>query len=170
MDSKERRKYIKSLLNSDKPYKGQDLACDLGVTRQVIVKDIAILRAEGLNIIATPEGYIFPSYKEKFLKKVIAVCHRKEDIKDELETIIKYGAVVDDVIVEHSVYGEIRAMLMLRTIYDLENYMKKIEDSKVKPLSSLTEGIHLHTITIENEDNFIKIIKELKEKNYLVED
>jgi transcriptional regulator of NAD metabolism len=172
MNSSERREYIKNLLiKGNGKYKGQFLAEELGVTRQVIVKDIAIIRAEGLNIIATPQGYlIMPKEESNYVRKVIAVSHSTEDIYNELECIVKFGGIVEDVIVEHSLYGEIRAMLMLKTVIDVEEFIKKFKESNAQPLSSLTKGIHLHTIRADNEEIIESIIKELKGKDYLVSD
>jgi len=169
MNSKERREYITNLLlKNSNTYKGQFLAEELGVTRQVIVKDIAITRAEGINIIATPEGYLIPNEENDYARRVIAVSHSKEDIYDELECIVKFGGVVEDVTVEHSLYGEIRAMLMIKTIVDIENLKKRFKEFNAEPLSSLTKGVHLHTIKAENEEIIESIIKELKDKNYLI--
>lgn len=172
MNSKERREYIKNLLITNNiTYKGQFLAEQLRVTRQVIVKDIAIIRAEGVNIIATSEGYlIIPNDERNYVRRVIAVSHKRDDINDELKCIVKHGGVVEDVTVEHSLYGEIRAMLMIKTPMDIENFIKKFSEYNAKPLSSLTNGIHLHTIRADNEDIMESIIKELKDNNYLISD
>lgn len=171
MNSKERRKYIEDLLKrSNKPQKGHILSEELGVTRQIIVKDIAILRAEGKKIIATPEGYLMSNEERNIIKKVMAFSHKPEDIEDELKTIIKFGGVIEDVIIEHSLYGEIKGMLMLKTLYDVENFIKNIEAHKAEPLLVLTGGIHLHTISAENEQIIEKITRELKNKMYLISD
>jgi len=171
MNSKQRREYIENLLTKNNvTYKGQLLAKELGVTRQVIVKDIAIIRATGVNIIATPEGYLMPSEENNYVKRVIAVLHGKEDIYNELECIVKFGGIVEDVTVEHSLYGEIRAMLMIKTIMDIKEFAKKFDDFRAEPLSSLTKGIHLHTVRADNDEIMELIIKELKDKNYLISD
>ncbi|MBV7271808.1 transcription repressor NadR [Clostridium thailandense] len=171
MNSKERRKYIEDLLRkSGKPQKGHILAEELGVTRQVIVKDIAILRAEGKKIIATPEGYLIPKEEKIMVKKVIAVSHGTSGIDEELKIIVKFGGIVEDVIVEHPLYGEISGMIMVKTLYDIENFMKKIQEYKAEPLLILTGGVHLHTIAAENEDILKNIINELKCKDYLISD
>ena len=171
MNSRERREYIKNLLiKNNSTYKGQFLAEELGVTRQVIVKDIAIIRAEGVNIIATPEGYLIPSEETNYVRRVIALSHSREDMYNELECIVKFGGIVEDVIVEHPLYGEIRAMLMIKTLIDIEKFINKFKKLNAEPLSSLTKGIHLHTIKADNEEIIECIIKELKDKNYLISD
>lgn len=171
MNSKERREYIKNLLiENNITYKGQFLAEQLGVTRQVIVKDIAIIRAEGINIIATPEGYLIFNEESNYVRRVIAVSHRRDEIYNELECIVKFGGIVEDVTVEHPLYGEIRAMLMIKTIMDIEKFTKKFKEASAEPLSSLTKGVHLHTVRADNDQIIDSIIKELKDKNYLISD
>lgn len=168
MNSKERKNYIlNKLAKSGEPQKGHLLAAELGVTRQVIVKDIAILRAEGMNIIATPEGYMIPKTSVPRIKRIVAVCHRSEQIEEELQAVVKYGGVIEDVIVEHPLYGEIKGMLMVKTLEDIQNFMDKLRRFKAEPLLSLTGGVHIHTINAENEEVMIKIINELKTKSFL---
>ena len=168
MNSKERRSFILTrLINYNEPQKGHNLAAEIGVTRQIIVKDIAILRAEGKNIIATPEGYLIPKNQRPKVKKIIATSHASDKIEEELKIIIKYGGVIEDVIVEHPVYGEIRGMLMIKTLNDIENFMIRFKSEKAEPLSRLTGGVHLHTIEAESEDIINKIITELNDKKFL---
>lgn len=171
MNSKERRKYIEDLLRkTNTPHKGHVLSEELGVTRQIIVKDIAILRAEGKKIIATPEGYLISNEEKNLVKKVMAFSHKADDIEDELKTVVKFGGIIEDVIIEHSVYGELKGMLMIKTLYDVENFIKKINEHKAEPLLILTGGIHLHTISAENDDIMDNITTELKNKMYLLSD
>lgn len=169
MNSVERRKYIEeALIKRDSAQKGNELARELSVTRQVIVKDIAILRAEGKKIIATPDGYIVPNEQKYYIKRVVALSHNGQQIQDELETIVKFGGIIEDVIIEHSIYGEIRGMLMIKTLFDVQNFVKKVKDNNAEPLSVLTGGVHLHTLVVENEDILDKILTELKKKGYLI--
>lgn len=169
MASISRRNKIKNLLiESTEAVTGQQLAEMYQVTRQVIVRDIAIMRAEGIDIISTPKGYIVLKDDTKKIRTVIAVNHSREDMEEELKTIVKYGAVVEDVIVEHPLYGEIRGMLMLKTMYDVENFYSSFKNYLVEPLSALTNGVHLHTIVCESEDIIKSITKELNEKGLLV--
>ena len=58
MNAGERRERIVEILSSStQPVTGTSLASVLGVTRQVIVQDVAVLRARGEKILATPKGY-----------------------------------------------------------------------------------------------------------------
>lgn len=158
----------KILVQSPNPIKGQDLAKTFNVTRQVIVKDIAILRAAGKKIIATPDGYLINTEENKNIKKIIATSHNKDDIENELKCVVKYGGIINDVIVEHPVYGEIKANLMLKNYFDIENFVKRIALNNAQPLLTLTKGIHLHTIEAESEDILDKILNELDRKGYLI--
>ncbi|HHY78281.1 MAG TPA: transcription repressor NadR [Clostridiales bacterium] len=169
MLSDERREKIFNILKERSiPITGADLSKITGVSRQVIVQDIAILRAKGYNIIATPQGYMLLNDKKNKIQKVIACCHDKEGMRKELEIIVDNGGKVIDVIVEHPLYGEIKAMLMLESRLDVERFMKHYEDSDTKPLSALTGGIHLHTIEVPDEISYNHIIRDLEKHGYLI--
>ncbi|MGG7144501.1 transcription repressor NadR [Clostridium nigeriense] len=168
MSSKKRREEIcKMLVESNKAIKGTKLASLFGVTRQIIVKDIAILRAEGNTIIATPDGYIYNKDINK-VKSIIAVNHDENKTIDELEIVVKYGGIIEDVIIEHPLYGEIRGNLMIKNLNDLNKFESEFKNKNVKPLSNLTDGIHLHTIAADSEEDINAIKNELKEKGFLL--
>ena len=168
MSSKKRREDIINLLiRSNRAIKGTELAALFNVTRQIIVKDIAILRAEGKNIIATTDGYIYNKDINK-VKSIIAVNHNSSKTIEELEIVIKYGGIIEDVIIEHPIYGEIRANLMIKNLNDLNKFENKFKNKNVKPLSDLTDGIHLHTIAADIQEDIQCIINELKEKGFLL--
>ena len=170
MNSIDRREnIIKLLLVSNEPIKGSVIAREYLVTRQVIVKDIAILRAKGENIIATPDGYII-NKKENKVKAIIAVTHNEEEMFSEMSIVIKYGGTIEDVIVEHPLYGEITPMLMIKNYNELNKFVQKYQQQKARLLSVLTNGVHLHTISAENEDDINLIISELKKYNFIVSD
>lgn len=164
---KRREEIIKMLIESNKAIKGTELASLFGVTRQIIVKDIAILRAEGNTIIATPDGYIYNKNTNK-VKSIIAVNHNQNEIIDELKIVVKYGGIIEDVIIEHPLYGEIRGNLMIKNLNDLNKFEIEFENKSIKPLSDLTDGIHLHTIVAEDEENIELIKRELREKGLLL--
>lgn len=170
MNSIERREcIINLLLESREPLKGSFIANKYSVTRQVIVKDIAILRAKGENIIATPDGYIINANEQK-VKAIIAVTHTEDEMFDELNIVIKYGGIIEDVIVEHPLYGEIKGMLMIKNYNELNKFIQKYQQQKAKLLSALTNGVHLHTIAAESDEDVNLIISELKKRNFIVSD
>ncbi|MBM7624966.1 transcription repressor NadR [Sporohalobacter salinus] len=170
MSASQRRKEILNLLSAkEKPIIGSKLAEEFGVSRQVIVQDIALLRAEGAEILATSQGYIMSEQSNQMVMRTIACKHDGSEIKDELETVIKYGGRVKDVIVEHPIYGELKGFLMIQSKEDLKTFMKKSNQDSVKPLLTLTEGVHLHTIEALNEEVLTLIEEKLREKGYLLE-
>ena len=170
MSSNERReKLLQILKKSDKPVKGSEVSAELQVSRQVVVKDIALLRASGLEIIATSNGYIvLDSVKNEF--KIKCKNHNSDDeLYDELQTIIDLGGKVKDVIVEHPTYGVLKADLNVATNRDLRNFMQKAATNEFKQLSVLSPDYHIHTIEVDNDEIFEEIQKELKLKNILFE-
>ena len=143
-----------------------DIAKQLGVSRQIIVGDVALIRASGTHIIATPRGYVLDDNKEDTLY-TIAVHHQKKDLIDELYTIVDLGGYIIDVIVEHPIYGQLCGKLHLSSRYDVDQFIKKVNINDAKPLSELTDGLHLHTIKCLNNETFERIKEALNQKGYL---
>ncbi|MBU5428324.1 transcription repressor NadR [Tissierella pigra] len=173
MDAGERRQEIINILNKSKdPVKGTELAEKLQVSRQVIVQDIAILRAKGENIFATPQGYLMPRIyeKDRLIKTIVCNHKNNEELEDELRTIVDLGGKVIDVIVEHPLYGEIKSQLQIGSRHDLMLFMDNLKTTKAEPLSSLTDGVHLHTIEVNSEEIFHKIKEALSKKKYLIKE
>lgn len=165
-----RKKLLQHLKDAEEPLSGSYLSRLLNVSRQAVVQDIAILRAEGHEIIATPQGYIIPRYPSvSEEKRIIACSHDRSGIEDELKTIISLGGRVIDVVVEHPVYGEIKGMLMLSSIYDVDMFIKKLGESEGQPLLVLTGGVHLHTIAADSQKKISMIEEALRNKKYLVD-
>lgn len=170
MDANTRREEIvKLLLNADGPLKGQELALKFNVTRQVIVKDLSILKSRMENIISTSEGYMILRPDNRKKSRII-VTHRDNEIMDELKAIIKYGGYIEDIIIEHPFYGELKANLYLKSLNDLEKFVENFKALNARPLSELTEGLHMHTISYEREEDLQNIKKELDEKGYLIKE
>jgi len=168
MTSTQRREKIISILGmSDSPISAGTLSRELSVTRQVIVGDIALLRAEGFHIIATPRGYI-SGISGLGLSRTVACFHSAADTLTELYLFVDSGCTVEDVTVEHPVYGQITASLHLSSRYDVEQFMEKMASTNAAPLSMLTEGIHLHRITCPGEDAFKRLLTKLRELGILV--
>lgn len=139
---------------------------------QIIVGDVALLRAGGVAVMATPRGYILenaasaPAYAERRI-----VAHHDEDrLREELYTIVDLGGAAIDVTVEHSIYGQITAPLHIFSRYDADAFCDKLEHSKARPLCDLTGGIHLHTVRAPDERTLDRVIAGLKEKGFLLEE
>lgn len=157
---------IKEIQKSERPLSASKLASLCGVSRQIIVGDVALLRASGVHIIATPRGYVLDESENK-KRYTIAVKHSHEDMADELYTIIDNGGYIEDVIVEHPIYGQLTGKLHLSSRYDVDQFIQKTNHEKAKPLSQLTNGLHLHTVQCANEDVYQRIMNALYDKGYL---
>lgn len=173
MSKEERRAQIMTFLKEAKtPVTGGALSESLGVTRQVIVGDVAVLRARGEEIIATPQGYLL--HKESAAsahRKTVAVRHSgsNEELALELNLIVDLGGTVVDVLVEHPLYGEISANLQLSSRYDVNQFILKMEELQAEPLLVLTDGYHLHTIEAPNSEIMGTIEEKLRENGLLAE-
>ncbi|WP_207707463.1 transcription repressor NadR [Clostridium tarantellae] len=171
MNATERREEIINMLkSSSSAISATVIAKNLSVSRQIIVGDVALLRASGERIISTTRGYILENDKlnKDYIVKTIACIHAKKCIEDELTIIIDEGAKVLNVIVEHGVYGEIKGELHLSSRRDIKEFMEKLEKYNIDPLCQLTKGVHLHTICCKNNEIFETILKKLRKKGYLL--
>ena len=165
--SKRRDQLIKIIKEHGNPISGGELSRMLGVSRQVIVQDIALLRATDLNILATTKGYMIVQSEPSLVKRVFQVKHTNEQIEDELCTIVDNGGKILDVLVSHEIYGDIATELIIRSRQDVYDFTRKVQNKKIKPLKELTDGIHRHTVEAESEEILNKISEALKQKGYL---
>lgn len=170
MNSEQRRNAIIEILeNSAMPVSAANLAEKFGVTRQIIVADIALLRAAGHIIRAEHKGYVSEKRDTSVLFKKFAVKHGKDDVRDEFYIIVDNGGRVLDVTVEHPVYGKISAELNIASRYDADMFVEKMNITDVNPLSLLTHGLHIHTVAARSEESFIRIREKLTEKGIFIE-
>ncbi len=173
LDGDQRRgEIIQILSKSNKPVSGTEIAKILGVSRQVIVQDVALLRATNKNILSTNKGYVLfePQSESEKCKKTICVRHTTEQVLDEFYTIVDLGGRILDVVVEHDLYGQIAVDLIIANRQDAEEFYKKMLSSQVKPLKELTQNIHYHTILARDEKTIEQIEQSLLEKKYLILD
>lgn len=169
MDAAARRAAIVAILNKESPVTGSALSSRLGVTRQVIVQDMAVLRAQGERIMATPRGYtILREAPPVGVTKLIAVKHDRASTKDELYTMVDLGAEVVDVTVEHPVYGQMTGQLALSSRADVDEFLKTMEATNAGLLSSLTRGVHLHTVRCKTQAQLAAVEEALAKKGYLL--
>lgn len=168
MNNKERREEIIRILSaSASPVSGSRLASMLSVSRQVIVQDIALLRTE-YPIFATAQGYLLYAAPPRYCRRTFLVKHTAEEIQNELLTMVQAGGHVLDVIVEHDVYGQIRADLNLSTADDVLHFCSLLKNSSSGPLFPISAGIHIHTVEAASEEILDRIEKKLKEKGWLL--
>lgn len=169
MNSMQRRQRILDYLNSaDAPLSATWLAHSLSVSRQIIVGDVALLRAGGADIVATPRGYLLAPAGEGH-KYTVACRHRPEDMEQELNLMVDHGCCVEDVVVDHQVYGQLVGQLNLSSRYDVSEFIRKVEEYGVRPLSDLTGGIHLHTLRCHDAQAFQRLREALRKDGFLVE-
>lgn len=158
MDANARRDTIlHTLRHSAAPLSASSLAGRLGVSRQVIVGDIALLRARGSDITATARGYMMtPPPTGRYVGK-IACQHSLADTEKELTAIVSLGGTVLDVVVDHYLYGEMSGQLNIATAGDVQAFLQKVRQNEARLLSELTDGVHLHTVACRDADAFAAI-------------
>ena len=168
MNGTERRTRILELLRDTKePLSGSALAKELGVSRQIIVQDMALLRARtDLEIISTYQGYMLHTPEEP-CRRVFKVRHPEERTEEELREIVDLGGRVEDVFVYHSVYGVVRGQLSLASRKDIRDFMTRLEASNSAPLMQITGEFHYHTVAAEDEQTLDQIQARLKQLGFL---
>lgn len=169
MDAQGRRDRILRILNgATSPVSASRLAGELGVSRQIIVGDIALIRATGVEILATARGYMAPVPRPatRFVQK-IACQHTLEQTEQELSTIVAMGGEVLDVVVEHFLYGEIVGQLGIAAPADVADFIRRVKHNETRLLSELTGGVHLHTVSCRDKDTFDAISARLGEMGLL---
>ena len=166
MTAEERRGAILEMLRSaERPVSAGCLAERFSVSRQVIVGDVALLRAGGASIVAAARGYLLRREREGLLRQT-ACRHRAQDMERELNIMVDNGCTVLDVIVEHPVYGQLTGALQLSSRYDVQQFIRR--SNAAQPLSLLTEGVHLHTLSCPGEDAFARVTEELDRAGFLL--
>jgi transcriptional regulator of NAD metabolism len=150
------------------PVRGSELASHFDVSRQCIVQDIAILRAGGTEILATPRGYRLPDALRLEHREILACDHPAERTEEELQILVDHGVKVLDVIVEHPLYGELRGSLMIESRADVQDFLQQMRARKASLLSSLTGGIHLHTVEAHRAEMIARAKTNLRERGFLL--
>ena len=164
--SERRTEIIEQIQKSQAPVSGKNLAETYGVSRQVIVQDIALLRAAGYDVIATNRGYILNAPSK--VSRVLKVCHSDECLEEELCTVVDMGGCVENVMVNHRVYGHLQAELHINSRRKVAEFMEDIRNGKSSPLKNITSDYHYHTISADNEETLDLIEEELRKKGFLV--
>lgn len=166
MNAEERRNQILLLLkDAKKQISASALAKELGVSRQIIVGDVALLRAQGNDIVALARGYVLQ--KNPLCERVFKVHHSDEDTQKELLLIVDAGGCVVDVFIYHRTYGEVNAKMNIKSRLDVESFIADISNGKSSLLKNVTSGYHYHTVSAESEAILDLIEKRLDENGFL---
>lgn len=166
----ERRKILLSMLQqSQAPISGSALGKQTGVSRQVVVQDVAILRTEGYPILSTTKGYYLDRTEQSGSVRILKVCHTDEQVEDELNSIVDLGGTVQNVMVNHRAYGKMTAALNIKSRRDVRVFVDNIRSGKSTPLLNVTSGYHFHTIGADSEAILDEIEEMLRRKGYLAQ-
>ena len=166
MKAAERRNAIANfLLAEDKAVSGGELSEKFGVSRQIIVQDITVLKGLGYDILSTHNGYIIQ--KSPLKERVLKLHHTTEQTEDELSLIVRLGGTVVDVFVWHKVYGKMEAKLNIFSDLHVKQFIEGVRTGKSTELMNITGGYHYHTIRAESEEVLDQIEKVLEERGYL---
>lgn len=170
MCAEDRRQAILDMLSSShRPVSASALASRFSVSRQIIVGDVALLRASGADISATPRGYIILPAATG-LRRQVAVQHDAAKIELELNAIVDQGCTVVDVIVEHPLYGQLTGPLQISSRHEVAQFMVRCRQTAAMPLSRLTEGLHLHTLSCPDEEAYRRTCQALRTLGILLEE
>ena len=173
MTGEQRRSEIRRMLQqAQQPLTGTALARGLHVSRQVIVQDIALMRAEHLPILSTNKGYLLRADTAcaPQPKRVFLVRHTNEQVMEEFMTVIDLGGRILDVSVEHELYGPIRADLLIENARDAAEFTERLAACRDNPLKVLTDDCHFHTVTAPSEKLLDLIEGELMARGFLAVD
>ena len=154
MNAAERRGRILDYLRAaEGPLSATALAQKLSVSRQIIVGDV------GRSVLDAPRAGIV---------RTVACAHSGADMERELTLVVDQGCTVENVIVEHPVYGQLTGPLDLSSRYDVSEFIRRVEENAARPLSLLTDGIHLHTLCCPDEGAFRRAVGALEDAGFLV--
>ena len=153
---------MRELRSAERPLSATKFAKELSVSRQIIVGDIALLRASGEKILATPRGYLLERANGQ-VEYTVACVHDFESMEKELNIMVDNGCTVVSVTVEHPLYGQLTGPLHLSSRYDVSQFIAACREHGASPLSTLTGGIHLHVLSCPDRACFERTYKELDE-------
>ena len=168
VDSPRRTEIIKALQESETPLSGTALGERLGVSRQVIVQDIALLRTSGYDIVSTNRGYLLNNSNTNPCR-LVKVRHDAEQIEEELNLVVDLGGCVEDVLVNHRTYAKLEAPLNVKNRRDVQKFVEDLKNGVSDPLSVITSGYHFHHISAESQEVLDEIVEALDQKGFLAE-
>lgn len=160
-----RKEIVNRLSAANAPLSATALAGELGVSRQIIVQDIALLRAAGYEIVSLARGYRLS--QNSGCKRVFKVFHTDEDVEKELNLIVDMGGTVVDIFVYHRAYGTVKAKMGIKSRMGVKKFLEELSSGKSSLLKNVTDGYHYHTVETESKEIMDIIEKTLKENGFL---
>ena len=164
-----RNEILRMLSESDAYISAAQLAQHFGVTRQIIVSDVALLRANGNRIQATRKGYRLEKDEQPQSLRSVVCRHRGDQVLDEFYTVVDNGGSVVSVVVEHPIYGQLSADLSIESRYDAREFMQRMQSTRASQLSDLTGGVHIHMLRVSDEACYRRITDGLRALNILID-
>ena len=166
MNTAERRNEILNLLqNADAPVAARKLASQFGVSRQVIVQDMAVIRAATPGILSTTRGYVIQ--QDSSCVREFKVRHESDQTAEEMNLIVDCGGRVKNISISHRVYGRVTAEMDIRSRQDVNEFVQAINSSHSSVLSSATSGYHYHLIEASSQERLNLIGEQLKKAGFL---
>ena len=166
MKAEQRRiEILLRLQSTETPISASKLAEELGVSRQVIVGDIALLRAKGEPIEALARGYVLA--KKTRAERIFKVHHSDDDTQTELELIVDIGGTVLDVFIYHKAYGTVRAPMNISNRMQIKKFISDVTSGKSSLLKNVTSNYHYHTVSADSTETLDMIENALREHNFL---
>ncbi len=158
-----RQNILKQLSEETGPMSATALSQKFGVSRQIIVKDIARLRENGAEISSLSRGYVLKSPPVRVFK----IIHDDDDVERELNLIVDLGGRIDDVFVYHKVYSKVSARMDIKSRLDVARFVSDIATGKSSLLKNITSGYHYHTVSAQNEETLDIIEEKLRSEGFL---
>lgn len=166
MKAEERREEIlRRLTVAQTPLSASFLAGEFGVSRQVIVQDVALLRAKGIGVDSLARGYVLQ--KTAPVQRIFKIKHSDDEVANELNLIVDLGGSVEDVFVFHKYYGTVRAEMKIRSRLHVTRFLEDIASGKSSLLKNVTAGYHYHTVSADSTETLDLIEQELKKNGFL---
>jgi len=162
-----RSEILRMLAESEDYINAAQLAQHFGVTRQIIVSDVALLRANGHPIQATRRGYRLEKNAPVEALYSVVCRHRGDQVLDEFYTVVDNGGSVASVVIEHPIYGQISADLNICSRYDAQEFVQRQKETNASQLCDLTGGLHIHMLRLPSKEVYQRIVKGLKELDIL---
>ena len=168
MNTAQRRNEILKLLHqAEKPIAARALASQFGVSRQVIVQDMAVIRASTPGILSTTRGYVLQQDKDVACTREFKVRHGQEQAAEELNLIVDCGGRVKNISISHRVYGRVSAEMDIRSRQDVNEFITALNNSNSSALSNATSGYHYHLVEAASEERLDLNEEQLKKAGLL---